>query len=157
MDSFLGRLLASANGGISNTSAQYLRIAALTMATYDWLLTLPAEWRFYRSQANILRPSLACVLFFLIRYVSITVVIFSNVGNFATFSEAGCQRFFMAVPVTKCIQTIISQAILSVRTYALSKRSKPVGYLLAFMFVSFGFALAFVNIYARIPSMPNGQ
>ena len=97
----------------------FLRIAALSVGLYEcvyslivlrvnlttdcadppvrsYLLTLPAEWRFYRAQRTLLRPrsvlslivtwllrlilstcSVACILFVFIRYISITVLIVS--------------------------------------------------------------------------------
>ncbi|KIM89543.1 hypothetical protein PILCRDRAFT_1897 [Piloderma croceum F 1598] len=88
----------------------YLRIAALSVALYDYFLTLPAEWRFYRSQSSILHLSIACTLFILIRYSSILILFVSNYGYFATsFTQESCNQFFMVAPVLKGIYSVHSE------------------------------------------------
>ncbi|KZV89610.1 hypothetical protein EXIGLDRAFT_771596 [Exidia glandulosa HHB12029] len=140
---------------VSEDSAKYLRIASISIGAYDYLITLPAEWRFYRSQTNWARPSIACVLFILIRrgrvcrYFSILSITVSNIGQFAWFSPAACDKFFLVSPIFKVVQTVICQAILSVRTYAISKREPWVAYLMTASFFAFMVAEAFVNIYQR--------
>ncbi|KAH9027459.1 hypothetical protein EDB83DRAFT_1910910 [Lactarius deliciosus] len=56
-----------------------LRVASLTIAAYDYLLTLPAEYRLYKSSN---RRSTGLILFVLLRYSSIMVLVISNVGFF---------------------------------------------------------------------------
>lgn len=142
---------------ISVTGAEYLRVVSLAVAGYDWVITMPAEYRFYRSQSRMLRPSIACVLFVLIRYTSIFVLIAASVGYWGHFTSQACDRYYMLVPVIKTIQSVICQAILSIRTYALSKRSNRAGYFLIGMFVTFAIAEAFTNIYGRIPNNREGR
>ena len=69
---------------LTQTSAEYLRIAAVSVAAYEYVyaqqstylvanicprfvLTAPAEYRFYAAQSRWTWPSLACLLFILIR------------------------------------------------------------------------------------------
>ncbi|KZV99218.1 hypothetical protein EXIGLDRAFT_249072 [Exidia glandulosa HHB12029] len=142
---------------VSEDSAKYLRVASISVAAYDYLITLPAEWRFYRSQAKWSRPSIACILFILIRYFSILSITVSNIGQFAAFTPAECDRFFLVSPVFKVVQTVICQAILSVRTYAISKRERWVAHFLGTLFLTFLIAEAFVNIYGRVPNNGTGH
>ncbi|KAG2340467.1 hypothetical protein BDR05DRAFT_537188 [Suillus weaverae] len=110
------------------TSEKYLRIASISIAFYDYVLTLPAEWRFYRSQSSIFHISLACALFILIRYVSIMAIVLSNYGYFSTsYTIQTCQRYYLVAPVFKVIQTMISQTILGVRTFNVARRDRRVG------------------------------
>jgi hypothetical protein len=96
-----------------------LRIASLAMAAYDYLITLPAEYRLYKS-AN--RRSLGFILFVLIRYTSIIVLVVSNVGFFYHgFTPKSCEHYHLAAPALKVVQMMVSQAILGVRTYGIAQ------------------------------------
>ncbi|KIM85706.1 hypothetical protein PILCRDRAFT_341932 [Piloderma croceum F 1598] len=112
-----GSITAAMQGLVRNTQTEtYLRVASLSIALYDYILTLPAEWRFYRTQNSIMGMSVACILFILIRYTSILVLTIGNYGFFATnFTPKSCQHFFWAVPILKVIQTMVSQTILGIR------------------------------------------
>ncbi|KAL4073547.1 hypothetical protein J3A83DRAFT_2558919 [Scleroderma citrinum] len=131
---------------------KYLRVASLAIAFYDYLLTLPREYQFYRSQPHFLRMSLACILFILIRYSSILVMIVSNYGVFATsFTLESCRRYYYVSPIMKVVQSMISQAILGIRTYSVSGRRRQVGiFLLAYYTITVSLEW-FFNIYRRIP------
>ncbi|CCL98312.1 uncharacterized protein FIBRA_00306 [Fibroporia radiculosa] len=51
----------------------YIRVAALSVATWDYIMTLPAEYRFYKSQKSW-KPwkwTIGCILFILIRTINI--------------------------------------------------------------------------------------
>ncbi|KAG1780670.1 hypothetical protein EV702DRAFT_1079517 [Suillus placidus] len=37
----------------SQALKRYLQFASISIASYDYVITLPAEWRFYRSQSSI--------------------------------------------------------------------------------------------------------
>ncbi|KAH9027469.1 hypothetical protein EDB83DRAFT_2424197 [Lactarius deliciosus] len=98
------------------------------MAAYDYLLTLPAEYRLYKSSN---RRSTGLILFVLLRYSSITVLVISNVGFFHhSFTPKVCGHFYMVAPVFKVVQVMTSQAILAIRTYGISQRSPWVGWTL---------------------------
>ncbi|KAG1737426.1 hypothetical protein EDB19DRAFT_2025691 [Suillus lakei] len=153
----------------SQASEKYLRIASISIALYDYAITLPAEWRFYRSQSSIFHLSMACVLFILIRYnlasprhakisrshqcsyVSIIVMLVSNYGVFATnFTQETCQHYYVVAPIFKVLQTMVSQVILGVRTFNIARRNRRVGIALAlFFFISITLEW-FTNMFARI-------
>jgi len=136
----------------------YLRIASLSIALYDYILTLPAEWRFYRSQISILRLTAACILFILIRYTSILVLLISNYGFFATsFSQEKCRKFFMAAPTCKVIQTMVSHTILGIRTFNITRRASRVKWFMIFFFLVTIFLEGFTDMYHRIPVSINGN
>ncbi|KAH7100464.1 hypothetical protein BKA62DRAFT_245702 [Auriculariales sp. MPI-PUGE-AT-0066] len=138
-------------------TASYLRIASISIAAYDFLITLPAEWRFYSAQRRLTRPSLACILFIAIRYISFITIVLSNIGAFHSFSPQACERFYLVSPTFKAIQTIICQAILGVRTYAISKRNKMVGWTLLTLFFTCSIAVLVVNLYERVPVNGTGH
>ncbi|KAF9226320.1 hypothetical protein BS17DRAFT_777052 [Gyrodon lividus] len=142
----------------SISTERYLRVASVSIAAYDYILTLPAEWRFYRSQSHIFRPSLGCTLFVLIRYFSIIVMIVSNYGVFATsFTQESCQRYYMVAPVFKVVQTMISQVILGVRTFNITRRSRRMGLALLIFFIIATGLEWFTNMYNRVPVVADGN
>ncbi|KAF8553786.1 hypothetical protein OG21DRAFT_1186249 [Imleria badia] len=137
---------------------KYLRIASLSIAAYDYLITLPAELRFYRSQSNILRPSLGCILFVLIRYVSIIVMVVSNYGVLSSsFTVESCNNYYLVAPFFKVLQTMISQVILGVRTFNIAQRGRGIGISLAIAFVLTTGLEWFTNMYWRVPILGNGS
>ncbi|KAI1798031.1 hypothetical protein LXA43DRAFT_1088180 [Ganoderma leucocontextum] len=110
------------------TAPIYIRIVALSIAFYDYLLTLPAEWRFYRGQRSW-RLSPGCILFIAIRsvfisfpplsrlipgsiahrirlsspsYTSILVLVTSSIGFFShSFTDQSCAKYYMIPGVLK--------------------------------------------------------
>lgn len=142
----------------SATSEKYFRIASISIACYDYIITLPAEWRFYRSQPSISRISLACVLFILIRYVSALVMILSNYGYFATsFTQQTCSHYYLATPAFKVMQSMVSQAILGVRTFNISRRDRKIGIALLLLYLIAISVEWFTNLFHRIPVVIDGN
>ncbi|KAH9003862.1 hypothetical protein EDB86DRAFT_2286248 [Lactarius hatsudake] len=132
-----------------------LRIASLTIAAYDYLLTLPAEYRLYKSSN---RRSTGLILFVLLRYSSIMVLVISNVGFFHhNFTPKTCGHYFLLAPVFKVIQMMMSQAILAIRTYGISQRTPWVGWTLLLSYTLAAGFQWFSSIYARIPTMIDGN
>jgi hypothetical protein len=118
--------------------------------------------------------STGCILFILIRcaltselvdaislrnsYVSIVVLIISNYGVFATsFTAESCQHYYLLAPVFKNLQTMISQAILGVRTFNIARRDRRVGIVvMVSFFVAAGFQW-FTDMYNRTYITVNGN
>ncbi|KAH9978173.1 hypothetical protein BGW80DRAFT_1456267 [Lactifluus volemus] len=97
------------------TTATCLRVAAMSIAAYDYLLTLPLEYRLYKSSHRK-------------KYSSVVVIVLSNVGFFyPEFTPNICGHYFYTIPVFKVIQLMVSQAILALRTYGISLRKVWVG------------------------------
>lgn len=142
----------------NQATEKYLRIASISVALYDYIITLPAEWRFYRSQSSFFRLRLACILFILIRYGSIIVMILSNYGVFSTsFTQESCKHYYMVAPVFKVVQTMISQVILGVRTFNIARRDRRIGIALVVLyFVSVSLEW-FTNMFDRIPVVVSGN
>ncbi|KAG2046837.1 hypothetical protein BDR06DRAFT_1014387 [Suillus hirtellus] len=132
---------------------KYLRIASISIALYDYIITLPAEWRFYRSQSSFSHLRLACILFVLIR---ITVMTISNYGVFSTgFTQETCKNYYMIAPCFKVIQTMISQVILGVRTFNIARRDRQIGIALVVLyFISIALEW-FTNMFNRTPVVVN--
>ncbi|OSD08740.1 hypothetical protein PYCCODRAFT_1473299 [Trametes coccinea BRFM310] len=137
--------------GGRNTSSSFLRVISLSIALYDYILTLPAEWRFYRSQRSW-RLTFGCILFIAIRYSSIAVITLSNVGYFGSFfSLESCNHYYMAAPIFKVLQTMVSQMILGIRTINISRRSNVVTWIVVSVFLTFTSAQWVLNMWNRVP------
>ncbi|KAJ6526709.1 hypothetical protein B0H19DRAFT_544512 [Mycena capillaripes] len=125
----------------SNTSYEvsaYLRVASLAIASYDYLQTLPFELRIWREAWKGRQLTLSSTLFLLIRYTSILVLTLSNFSFFYSgFDQERCRRFYVIPSLFKVVQSMVSQAILGLRAYNLSRKSGNIGYsLLLFYFVA---------------------
>ncbi|KAF9453932.1 hypothetical protein P691DRAFT_523443 [Macrolepiota fuliginosa MF-IS2] len=113
----------------------FLRIAAISVALYDYLETLPTAWRFYNEQWRLRRITVSTVLFTLLRFTSIVVLTLSSIGFFYDkFDDRLCKRFFLLPPIFKVFQIMVSQAILGFRVYNLAKRSDKVLYIGTFVY-----------------------
>jgi len=133
---------------------KYLRIACMSIGFYDYILTLPAEWRFYQSESSFFHLSLACVLFILIRYVSIVTIVVSNYGFFSTtFTRQTCQKYYLLAPIFKAIQTMISQVILGVRTFNIARRDRRIGIALLLLYLFSISAEWFVDLFHGTPAV----
>ncbi|KAN0142161.1 hypothetical protein V8E53_000623 [Lactarius tabidus] len=96
-----------------------LRIASLAMAAYDYLITLPAEYRLYKSSS---RRRLEALIYVPGDYTSISVLVVSNVGFFYHgFTPKSCEHYHLAAPALKVVQMMVSQAILGIRTYGIAQ------------------------------------
>ncbi|KAK0454711.1 hypothetical protein EV421DRAFT_437613 [Armillaria borealis] len=72
-----------------------------------------------------------------IAFYDIVVIIVSSVGFFYTrFTDASCARFYALPSIFKVLQAMVSQAILGIRAYNLSRRSRKVLYTLLFLYLS---------------------
>lgn len=140
------------------SAESFLRITSISVAAYDYLITLPTEWKLYSSSIASRRLSVNTVLFILIRYISFTALVASNVGYFYEgFSKGVCKYYYLLAPICKLLQIMVSQTILGVRTYAISRRSKSVGYfLIVFSFVSVGLQW-FTDLWSRVPIQNRGN
>lgn len=113
----------------------------------------------YRSQGSMrFGWSVSKILFILIRYVSILLLTISDMGYFYHgFSAATCSSYYMAAPVLKVIQIMISQVIIGYRTWAITRRSKELG----LFFLGFGFVVTvlewYSNVDGRIPVQEKGN
>ncbi|KAH9008687.1 hypothetical protein EDB83DRAFT_2455019 [Lactarius deliciosus] len=139
-------------------AAYNTRLAALAVGSYDYFLTLPAEWRFYKTfyRSNF-RFNTSLVLFVLIRYTSILA---GTLGTYAylshSFTPESCRTFFIVPTLFRVLQCMISQAILGMRAYAISRKNRTVAIVL---FSSFIFASAvgwLSNVYHRIRTCGTG-
>ncbi|KAJ7311774.1 hypothetical protein DFH08DRAFT_897594 [Mycena albidolilacea] len=134
------RLLMAVTSDTSYKISAYFRVASLAIAGYDYLQTLPFELRIWREAWNKRQLTLSSTLFLLIRYTSILALFFGSFGFFyLNFDQEGCRRFYMIPALFKVVQLMVSQAILGLRAYNLSRKSGKIGYsLLLFYFVASG-------------------
>ncbi|KAJ7305644.1 hypothetical protein DFH08DRAFT_902506 [Mycena albidolilacea] len=138
--------------------AAYLRVAAYAIAFFDYLQTLPAEYRLYARQKGPFNLSTACILFIIVRYVGLATLIVSNTGFFYHgFSPAACDRYFWMAPVLKLILYMTSQIILGLRTYAVSRKSRPVLYILIILFIVCCVPEFLSTFWKRVRSQTHGS
>ncbi|TEB37477.1 hypothetical protein FA13DRAFT_910343 [Coprinellus micaceus] len=137
--------------------AAYLRVASLAIAGYDYLESAPTAYRFYKEHWEHRRFSISVLLFIAIRTVSIFTLTISSVGFFYEgFTEVTCGRFYLLPPIFKVLQAMVSQAILGVRAFNLSKRSKRVGYLLLAVYFAAAVLQWVTTLHHRTPRLQPG-
>jgi len=113
-----------------------LRVASLAIASYDYLQTSPFEFRIWREAWKGRRLTLSSALFLLIRYTSILVLTLSNFSFFYSgFDRETCNRFYGIPALFKVVQSMVSQAILGLRAYNLSRKSGTIGYSLLLFYL----------------------
>ncbi|TFK44487.1 hypothetical protein BDQ12DRAFT_673071 [Crucibulum laeve] len=136
------------------TIAAYMRIASIAVGLYDYLETQPTAWRFYKEQWRSRRISLSTVLFILIRFISICALTVSSVGFFyEKFTLTICEKYYLLPPAFKVLQAMVSQAILGIRAYNLSKRSRKVGCFLMAVYVIACILQWITTLYQRSPRL----
>ncbi|KAL1749965.1 hypothetical protein FB107DRAFT_224659 [Schizophyllum commune] len=110
-----------------NDATKYMRIAAVCFFVYDWALTLPAEIRLYRRQ-GIARPSVACILLILVRYLGAIALVFNMLGFFAHFFDdidgGICRGYYRVMPMTQCLASWASHVVFVLRTCAILNNTR---------------------------------
>ncbi|KAG8936250.1 hypothetical protein FRC02_003542 [Tulasnella sp. 418] len=110
---------------LANQLNNNLRIATFSIAAFDYLQTLPGEYRLYRKQWKNGRISIVCGLFVVVRYMSILCLFMNGVGFYVhTFNEASCKKFYLVPLMTKLVAGLASNGIIFSRTYAISHNKK---------------------------------
>ncbi|KAJ7486382.1 hypothetical protein B0H11DRAFT_2279010 [Mycena galericulata] len=121
-------MTAATGSHTSYEVSAYLRVASLAVAGYDYLQTLPFELRMWREAWKARQFTLSTTLFLLIRYTSILVLTLSNFSFFYSgFDRERCHKFYAIPALFKVVQSMVSQAILDVRAYNLSLKSRKIG------------------------------
>jgi len=116
---------------IPQSAAAYIHVASVSIAAYDYLVTLPAEWSIYYSQRGRDRISVSCALFIVIRYTSIALICVSSYTFFfRKFSKHACDHLHLVPVALKVVQTMASQAIMAWRMYIVSRRQPSVKWFL---------------------------
>ncbi|KAH9964954.1 hypothetical protein BC827DRAFT_1265636 [Russula dissimulans] len=143
-----------ADGGPSAQSLQVatnFRVASMSIAAYDYLITLPSEVWLYKTASP---RSLGLILFVLIRYSSVIIIVVSNTGFFYRhFTPESCARYCYLAPVFKVFQIMVSQAILGIRAYNISQRKTWVGRLLLSVYIVAVGLEWFADFYRRFTVM----
>ncbi|KAJ7078844.1 hypothetical protein B0H15DRAFT_859491 [Mycena belliarum] len=123
-------------GTTSYEITAYMRVASLAIALYDCMQTLPFSVRMWREQLRARHLTLSFVLFVLLRYISIVTLIVSNTGFFCkTFTPISCRHYFLFPSIFKVLQAMVSQAILGIRAYNLSRKSAKIGIALSIIYI----------------------
>ncbi|KAJ6483147.1 hypothetical protein C8R45DRAFT_1148877 [Mycena sanguinolenta] len=132
-----------------------MRVAAASIYFFDYLMTLPSEYRIYKRQKKIWNPSMACILFVLSRYITLVSIVMATAFFFGTnWTEKTC------MPAVGGALRALSASIVSVifmwRTWAIWHKKRPVLYFLMFSFIpTTVFTWGFV--FNQVPEVTNGS
>nr|GAT44409.1 predicted protein [Mycena chlorophos] len=132
------------------TVAAYIRVAALSVAAFEYLQVLPFVYRLLREPWTTGRISSTFILFFLLQATSIAVLTITNVGFFATnFSYAECLRFYILPGIFKLFQAGVVQIILGLRAWSISRKSRSVAFFIVAIYVVCGTFAWLTTLYNR--------
>ncbi|KAH8918544.1 hypothetical protein BT69DRAFT_572868 [Atractiella rhizophila] len=101
----------------SNEKQGFVRIAAITLFGYEYLRTVPQEWRYIRRQIDKQRINAVFILFLLARYVGALAVIFMALAFFTTaFSDRHtCTIWIAVVRYSRALATTFCSGIIAYR------------------------------------------
>ncbi|KAJ7676524.1 hypothetical protein DFH06DRAFT_1428014 [Mycena polygramma] len=132
-----------------------MRVAAASIYFFDYVMTLPSEYRIYKRQKKVWSPSAACILLILARYVTLVSIVMSTAFFFGTsWTPKTC------VPAVGGALRALSASIVSVifmwRTWAIWHKSRPLLYFLMVAFIpttifTWGF------VFNQVPEVKNGS
>ncbi|KAJ6475123.1 hypothetical protein C8R47DRAFT_704267 [Mycena vitilis] len=111
-----------------------MRVSAAAVYFFDYLMTVPSEYRMYKRQKKMTNPSAACVLFILSRYVTLVSIAMATAFFFGThWTTHTC------VPAIGGALRALSASIVSIifmwRTWAIYHKSRPILYFLMVVFI----------------------
>ncbi|KAJ6530230.1 hypothetical protein B0H19DRAFT_1192545 [Mycena capillaripes] len=119
---------------LSATPQLIMRASAASIYFFDYVITLPSEYRIYMRQKKIWNPSAACILFVLSRYITLISIAMATAFFFGTnWTEKTC------VPAVGGALRALSASIVSIifmwRTWAIWHKSRPILYFLMVVFI----------------------
>ncbi|KAJ7434305.1 hypothetical protein B0H11DRAFT_2118641 [Mycena galericulata] len=132
-----------------------MRAAAASIYFFDYVMTLPSEYRVYQRQKKFWKPSAACILFVLVRYSTLIAIIMATAFFFGThWTEKTC------VPAVGGALRALSASIVSIiflwRTWAIWHKSRTILYFLMVVFIpTTVFTWGFV--FNQVPEVKNGS
>ncbi|KAH9067746.1 hypothetical protein EDB87DRAFT_1573309 [Lactarius vividus] len=138
--------------------ANNIRISAISVTAYEYILTLPAEYRFYRAfYRNKFRLTTSLVLFVLIRYISIITTALGSWEFFShNFTTEYCHRVFLLPTIFRMFLSMVSQAIVGLRAYTISHKNQKVGIVLLSSYIFTSAVQWFAQIHHRVPMVIDG-
>ncbi|KAJ7583671.1 hypothetical protein C8J56DRAFT_954664, partial [Mycena floridula] len=135
-----------------------LRVVSFTLAGADILQTMPATYRFYKKQWTQRRISAVCFFYACVRYITLISLVSNGYGAWSTnFTPESCQRYYMLPNITAVLGGMAVQALVFIRTWAISKRSNIVFYFLGAVLLLDLPVQVFGIVYHREPSITNGN
>ncbi|KAJ7736453.1 hypothetical protein B0H16DRAFT_1891941 [Mycena metata] len=132
-----------------------MRASAASIYFFDYMMTLPSEYRIYKRQKKIWNPSAACILFVLSRYVTLVSIVMATAFFFGTtWTEKTC------VPAVGGALRALSASIVSLifmwRAWAIWHKRRRILYLLMIAFIpTTVFTWGFV--FNQVPEVKNGS
>ncbi|KAJ7020844.1 hypothetical protein C8F04DRAFT_1403327 [Mycena alexandri] len=132
-----------------------MRASAASIYFFDYMMTLPSEYRIYKRQKKIWNPSAACILFILSRYVTLVSIVMATAFFFGTtWTEKTC------VPAVGGALRALSATIVSLifmwRAWAIWHKRRRILYFLMIAFIpTTVFTWGFV--FNQVPEVKNGS
>lgn len=96
-----------------------LRIAAVSIAAFDIIRTIPLEWHFYKSSSLVGRSLLGAV-----RYVGIAALVANAALYFSGFTQASCHSVHLLPGILQLFAGFAVQIVIFYRTIDVTQRDK---------------------------------
>lgn len=141
--------------GIQLNPQSGMRLMSACIFAYDWIITLPSEYRLYRRQ-RWPHMTVACGLFFAARYFGAAYIISTSVLFFSkTFTPSSCKSI---VPLggffRGCVSTT-SALIFLWRTWAIWQRNRNVLIIMGLALIP-QIIFSYPSAFMQIPISKNG-
>ncbi|KAH8828856.1 hypothetical protein DL96DRAFT_1496219 [Flagelloscypha sp. PMI_526] len=133
-----------------------MRLMSACVMAYDWIVTLPSEYRLYRRQKSILRPSVACILFFAARYLGVAYVISTSVLFFGrNFTVSSCTAVLPLGGFLRGAVATASALIFLWRTWAIWQKNRNILIIMSIALIP-QIIFSYSSAFAQAPVVKNG-
>ena len=105
----------------------------------------------YNEQRRARRITVTGASLFLLRQGCILALALSNGGFFGAFTSSTCRWYYLLPPIAKILVAAISQGILGIRAFNLSRRSRQAGLLLVVFYIATVVLQATPTLFGRHP------
>ncbi|KAJ7129295.1 hypothetical protein C8R44DRAFT_614484 [Mycena epipterygia] len=124
-----------------------VRITSLSILVYDFIVTIPSEFRLYKRQKSLLKPSLACIFFVLARYIGLLYICWVSYVFFGRgWTDSSCARVSPVGSVLRGFVSSISAVVFIWRTWAIWGKNR-------YIWVSMIIVLIPVTVFSYAPGL----
>ncbi|KAH8831967.1 hypothetical protein DL96DRAFT_1678239 [Flagelloscypha sp. PMI_526] len=104
-----------------------MRITSIAVYGYDFIVTIPSEFRLYRRQQFWYKPSIPCILFGLARYFGLFYIIWVTYVYFHSgWTAEGCNRISVVGALFRGFVSSIAAVTLMWRTWAIWQKNRVI-------------------------------
>ncbi|KAH7103967.1 hypothetical protein BKA62DRAFT_33087 [Auriculariales sp. MPI-PUGE-AT-0066] len=132
-----------------------MRLMSASIFAYDWVITLPCEFRLYRRQRSF-RPSVACCLFIAARYLGAAYIISTTVLFFGrNFTEESCRHIVPLGGFFRGTVSTVSAITFLWRTWAIWQRNRMVLIIMTVALIP-QILFSYPSAFMQVPVVKNG-